>query len=263
MRHYGYTVMISALSVLQAGGCARSPQDEYAGRFAHAVCDQMESCCQQNGLTFDHGNCVLGGAGFVQAGVDQAEIHHAQYDSKAADACVAGAAWLAASCLPTGADPGIAQACGSVFVGTKSPGEACTSDFDCAPGDEGRGKCYAQSSDGSGVCVLMYSPAQQGDTCLAQSGMAPPRVLADCERSDLQCDQGSATCKPLTAIGAGCPGFTTCVKDAYCDANQICAKRKASGEDCSKDLECAIGACISGKCAQNALGTLTPCTGAH
>lgn len=267
MSLHDLTPLLVGAFTIAAAGCSSDQgeisEDEYPGRYADAVCGSMEPCCRDNGLAFDHGNCVLGGAGFVQAGVDQARKVGAVFDAQAADDCITGAARLARACSRTEDDAAVSAACSRVWSGTKKPGAPCSGDLECAPGPGGRGSCYGARLDGSaqGVCVVLTSPAKVDDVCGVASG-PPPATLADCRSSELQCDFGSRTCQPLTPIGAACPGFTTCVKSAHCDAAGTCSTKLAVDVPCSADGECSSGACISGACGKNGVGTPTPCTGA-
>jgi hypothetical protein len=232
--------------------------DNYPSRYADAVCGVLGPCCSDNGLAFDQGSCRLGGAAFGKQGADRATQAGATFDAKAADACIEGATRLTQSCRSVSADASVSAACARVWVGTKKPSERCTSDLDCAPGD-GRGYCYGASLDGTtaGTCVVRTTGAKVGDVCGVTNG-TPPAALADCAASDLQCDLGSRTCQPLTAIGTPCPGLTTCARGAYCDGTS-CAAKLATGATCKADGDCESGVCLRNACAKNGAGGLAPC----
>ncbi len=223
----------------------KSPEDRYVADLARAICVSLEPCCTQNELSgFDQGRCELGAAGFIAKGVDGAKARGATFDQAAANACIEGTSRQAKACKTSGDDKELSATCGRVFVGPKKAGEACSSDGDCASSAEGRGVCSKN------VCVIAKRGAVDGSECPA----------FDCAASDLQCLLDNK-CHPLTAIGADCPGFTKCVNGAYCDASGKCAATLAPGSACTKNEECSTGACIRGKCGQNALATVTPCTG--
>lgn len=258
-------LLATALGVLACSSEEqKSPQDEYAGRYARAKCSVLGPCCAANGLSFDADNCVLGGAGYVQSGVDLAEQHGAVFDAAAAEACIAATIELTRSCTSTNDSGGTLAPCDRVWSGTKSPGSGCTTDLDCAPSAEGRGACYFTSAAGeppSGVCVIKTRLASVGDVCGATTG-SPPLTIADCSASDLQCDPVMTTCQPLVGLGGTCGGFTRCVHGAYCDSTNTCVPVLAAGTACLSDDECSSGLCLHGSCAENDLGSLAPCTGA-
>jgi hypothetical protein len=197
----GRVLLLFTLIVACSEDEGKAPEDEYAGRYAEAKCEVLEPCCKANGLSFKRDTCVVGGAGFVQTGVDRAKAVGATYDARAADECIARTRELTRSCSADDAS----SVCSRVFRGTKAAGATCTSDVECAPDGTNRGHCRGASLDGSkqGTCVVLTSPAKVGDVCAGDAAR-----LADCARSELQCDLATSLCKELTPIGGNCPGFT-------------------------------------------------------
>lgn len=239
---------------------SKSPEDTYAGRYAGAKCEVLGSCCAANGLAWDPDNCVLGGAGYVQSGVDAAKAHGAVFDAAAAEECIRLTVEATRQCTSNDA---VTEACGRVFTGINPPGSTCTTDLDCEESTEGRGACYWTSATGeplSGVCVIKTRPATIGAACAGTSGSVPT-TIADCDADGLQCTL-AGTCQPLGAIGDPCGTFARCDRSATCDpATSQCAARSAAWAPCQTDDECMSDLCIDGTCAENGAGAPTPCNG--
>ena len=237
------------LTVVVLACSSKGADQDYATAYAKAVCDSMAPCCMANGLTFDKGQCELGGAGFVQGGNDNAKKLNAQFDQKSADDCVAAVRALAGQCKTGADDPVATFPCKRIWSGTKMPGAACQNAFECTAG-AGYPACT------NNVCVVMTGGAKIGDTCAGSA-----TTLADCNQAGLQCDAlGSKTCIAQTAIGMNCGALTTCAKGAYCDMGK-CAAQLAMGTACTADGACSSGLCLNGKCAANDLASSKPCNG--
>lgn len=263
MRAPALTLLLLVASACGSCHSGDGADSSYAARYARAVCGVLGPCCSDNGLGFDHDGCVLGGAGFVQSGVDRAVAAGATLDTEAADACITGAVRLTKSCQPIASDPAVAAACARVFVGHGKPGAACSTDFDCERSKSDHGACQNGSlADGgaaSGICVLRVAPAVVGDGCLAPRG--GPFTVADCEASGLYCNVGSRACAEKQPPGAACGLLLPCAPGTHCDAGGHCAATLAAGEACTSDASCSSQLCLRGHCARNFPGSLAPCTG--
>jgi len=240
------------------------PIDQYASRYAHAACDDLERCCAENGIgPYDKGNCLLGGAAFVQQGVERAKAAGATFDQKAADDCVTAVTALTKQCKSPESDPIGTSACGRVFNGSKRPGEPCGKDLDCASTTEGRGACYKKkANDPTGTCITRKVPAAVGDRCAITNDDPIPNVLAGCGASRLYCDLGG-TCQKPVALGGTCGVILPCNTQSYCNADMVCAAALATGATCTADKECASGACVKSKdarkCGVNSIGRELQC----
>jgi hypothetical protein len=240
-------------------GGASSPQDSYPTRYAEAFCGAIAPCCQANGLTFDRDQCLLGGAAFGQQGVDAAKSANATFDADTANACIAAASVLTQACKTLDADPS-GSACSRVFDGPKAPGSSCASDIECHGGGAGRARCLATPEPGAPkICVVLSGPSKIGDACAPATTSSSP-ALADCDGSGLYCDL-SGKCAAKVALGAACGSLSRCVDGSYCTATGTCAPTAAQGAPCTSSAECTSRYCLHGACAQNAVGTLAPCTG--
>jgi hypothetical protein len=253
--------------VLAAAACGDSsttgtsePIDQYATRYAHAACDELEKCCAENGLSpYDQGNCLLGGAAFVQGGVDGAKAAGAAFDQKAADDCITAVTALTKQCKSPASDPIGTAACGRVFNGAKRPGEACSKDLDCSSTTDGTRSCYKKKpNDATGTCITRKVPAAVGDKCAITNNDPVPNVLAGCDASGLYCDL-AGTCQPRVSIGGKCGALLPCNKENYCSGDGTCAAALATGATCTLDTECASGACAKGKCGVNGIGRALQC----
>lgn len=242
----------------------KTPEELYAGQYASSTCAVMEPCCRANGLTFDPGNCTLGGAGYVQVGVDANLKAGAKLDPKIADECIKASVAATKQCTVVADDPDAHVLCARAWSGPKKSGEACNGDNECESTEQGPGVCLKTSGpDNPGVCVIRTSNAQIGDVCGKTPDGQIPTTIADCDGAGLQCNILSGTCSALVAIGEKCGSFNRCVKGAFCNGSATCVAGLEAGATCSvnQPAECASGVCIRGKCAQNGVGGLTPCTG--
>ena len=132
-----------------------------------------------------------------------------------------------------------------------------------------------QTGEDSAVCIR---PAGEGEDCI-ERGCAEglvclyayePETSAACQRpagngeacsdrpcgEDLQCDAETFTCAPAPAPpgpGDPCPGGW-CGAEAWCDTSEanpdswVCQPKKAEGESCTSDEECANWDCDDGVC---------------
>src|SRR5579883_3022715 len=75
------------------GGNGNNPPVQasaFATSYAHAICDNVASCCQTNGLAYDANNCLTSAQGIVHGLlVNPAVAAGATYDASAAGDCVA------------------------------------------------------------------------------------------------------------------------------------------------------------------------------
>ncbi len=258
-------VLTVLLVAVASSGChsGMAEDDTYAARYARSVCAVLGPCCVANGLSFDRDACLRGGAGYVSSGVERAVAAGAVLDAEAADACITGAARLTKSCRPISSDPAVAAACGRAYVGRKQPGAACGADSECADRAPGHGSCQmGASGDGgpAGFCVVRSGPAAAGDGCLAPA--EGPFGVADCDATPgLYCNVLSGKCATKQAVGDACGLLLPCAEGAFCDDAGHCAPTLAAGSACATSAACASGLCLRGRCAQNAPGSLAPCTG--
>jgi hypothetical protein len=151
--------------------------------------------------------------------------------------------------------------------GTKAPGEACTSDSDCASSNEGDVRCatsYGSGGTSTKACQVTIEGGREGDKpCLGTkdgnvtiyessytSGDAGPPALQPrgyiCDVANgAYCDAKAGACAKMQDVGGPCEGYSQyqCVKAAYCDyATKKCVARVGAGGDCSKTPQaCAEG----------------------
>jgi hypothetical protein len=254
-----------------AFGCAsdereKTPTELYPSRYASAVCAEYESCCRANGLSFDRGKCELSAAIYVQGGVDRAAKAGAALDPAKADQCIEAAVAATKTCKTVSQVPAANVACASVWSGPKKNGESCNGDLECETTDNGIGACLKTAGpDNPGTCVTKTKGADGGhasvgDVCGKTPDGTIPTTIADCDGSGLQCSILSGTCSELVPIGQQCGNFNRCQKGAFC-ATDTCTEALPAGSACSENQQCAGGLCIKEKCAANAVGDITACTG--
>ncbi len=240
-----------------------------AAAFAHAVCDELASCCLKNALAFNLDNCLVAAAGNAQEQIiNPALAVGATYQAAAANACLAAIAKAAQECddASIASSGGVAtaplSACASAYAGTKAPGATCASSFECAPGPSGSTvSCsyyYPTSDDGGfqpyGEACQVAVFGTVGAAC-ASFDTAPIPTVADCAVAGLACNSINSTCQPRQPIGNSCGQSGDCVNGAYC-ATPLCAPAPSAG------APCASGACAVGLYCNFASNTCAPMLGA-
>lgn len=263
-RRPAFAGLAAAFAVACGSDESKSPIELYATQYANAVCSAMEKCCTDNALTFDSNACELGGAGFVQRGVDENVAAGATFDADLADKCIAAAAAATAKCTTVAADPAANAACAIVFSGPKKAGEKCTADIECQSSTKGQGVCIGAGNGMSGTCATKTPDAALGDVCGKTAAGPAPATVADCDANGFQCNILSQTCSPLVDLGGSCGQFNRCRSGLFCDDSGVCAAALDAGAVCSENRpeQCASGVCVRGKCGANAVGTPKACTGA-
>jgi hypothetical protein len=102
-----------------------------------------------------------------------------------------------------------------------------------------------------GYCVPMSADGQTGTCQPYQSigqpcGQLPSMSYQPQCGSDSYCDhsQGpNGVCQPFLPLGAPCkPGFTACVRGAYCDGT-TCVEAREDGQPCASPEQCKSGSC--------------------
>jgi hypothetical protein len=232
----------AALAVQACGGSANGggpTPSTFASQFAHAACDNLAPCCKTNGIAYDANNCLVAVEGSVQeSAVNTALAAGAIYDPKAASACIAAIAASAQQCNDAltneTASYEIGNPCDVIFVGTKAPGEACNSNYDCAAPPAGdsviclpAGPVGEDGGAGGNVCVL-ETPGTLGAPCA--NGASAAATIAVCSTPGLWCGE-SGTCEAQVSAGAPCTTLEACVSGLYC-LNEVCSPRIAGGSPC-------------------------------
>jgi len=262
-------VAVSALGAASMGACGgeedeRTPVEVYASQYGDATCAVWESCCRANGLSFDRGKCGLFAAIYIQGDVDRHVAAGATFDASAADACIKAAVEATRSCTKNEDNRETRGACAKVWSGPKKTGEKCKSDMECASSTAGAGVCVGASSTVEGTCAVRTPNGELGDVCGKTPNAAEvPETVADCG-PELQCNLLSQTCSARVALGGtNCGDFNPCEKGLFCDASGVCVAGLDAGAACDQNVpeQCKSRTCINGTCAENAVGTLTPCTG--
>lgn len=168
-------------------------------------------------------------------------------------------------------------------VPLRAEGYGCAKDSSCAPGnfcasggDEGGicearvpegGDCSQDSGDSNAAFRLVQcqeglvckgggltdtgmtltgkcaKPSEEGESCATEPGQF--QLFGTGCRLGLVCNMGK--CEKPPAIGAACGTHFVCQDEgAYCDpATSLCTARRANGEPCMIDPECAGGYCGS------------------
>ena len=259
----GSALALVAVGVL-AGACSSSSDNSAAAQeWVAKYCDLLMPCCTKYGLASDGRQC-RSLFGSLTVG----------YDATAGDACLRE--MRAAQANPDfcggGGGNKLAPSCEKVFPrssgGTKKPGDACSTDSECATSAQGRVSCASKTETGgarTSVCQVAIAGKEGDGPCSGTvdgnvtfgsgySPSPPPSQTFVCEVKDgvdcpstLSSTDPPPKCVRIGEIGSPCTssfGSNSCVKAAYCDsADKTCKARIAVGEACFKfSSDCAIGA---------------------
>ncbi len=242
------------------------PMQEFAGRLAALVCDQLSTCCEP-GVAYDRVLCKQR----ARAAFDFSQDPLLQYDPQSGGECLAAVHAALMSC--TGLDRALSHgACATVYRGRSEVGEPCQSERHCVQRSGQQRVCDRPLRGEGGQCRLLEA-GRLGDRCGLDE-----RVW--CRAADgLYCDPESRRCEKLGGLGKGCSEhqygqdcaeglvcsdgvcglghsigqrceyFEQCESGAFCDpATFRCAPQKAAGSLCELDDEC-IGRCrLDGRC---------------
>jgi hypothetical protein len=144
-------------------------------------------------------------------------------------------------------------------------------------GDPCRDTCQ-QDDDGSMSCFASFlgsGGSMTGDvyTCWIDDGLicgdkstciATPKLGQSCNG---HCSEGAycadQVCVAQIESGGECESYNNvCVSTSYCDWNtSACAPKKADGEECDEDDECAGGECFLAHCRVWSVATPARCAG--
>jgi len=217
-------------------------EDEFAARFAAAVCGQKATC----GCDLDP-RCVDVFTRQFEAVRRYARATAPHYDAACAAAvlhdavdvrgCARKSHYYAGQSCQIGCD---------VFRGDVPPGGACgeTPALDSAA-------FINVCADAGQACGILGTPTcdsldavptvGRGEECLS----ADYETLSDCEQG-LWCNYASRVCVPEVAVGQPCGDFAECSAVAWCDGT--CQPAKADGAPCDNDVECTSLVCEGRAC---------------
>ncbi len=258
-----------------AGAVSSGPvaQDQFAQKYADAICNNAATCCQQYGMPFNGAKCSAGFKGDLEE--ELAEVGKTagvSYDAARAGECIAMVEKIVKQCVVSEADGAAMQSvCGAVWKGSKAEGEACSSDFECAGAETGTVECNETYVDGGfvGACEKA-TPAvrgKAGDACSStctstaggsecsggggSGGSTGTPGPAECWVDDgLQCGYPSYTCVELVPEDQPCSFSDLCVTSAWCK-NGTCVAKSQVGGEC--DYATMGSACVAGAyCDQTA-----------
>lgn len=118
-----------------------------------------------------------------------------------------------------------------------------------------------KTCNGLGACVTKAMPCITGFQCA--SGMCWDGFCCDqfCGATCMACDVPGfeGTCKLLPAGAQDANGINKCTGELACNGAGIC--KKALGQNCNQDSDCATSHCVHGTCCDGAcIGTCMACS---
>lgn len=215
--------------------------------FAEQYCATLKDCCAKADLATDGAACqALFAWGATSSTFDAAAGAKCLASMKAAQS---DADFCSLSKPQEGCDQVLKSK-----SGTKTPGEACSKDADCASSTEGDVECYSVYDGGAETrsCMVLLSGKLGDKPCVGTrdgevrwsdwdpaKGAAPVKGYVCDLRAGNRCDKASMTCLALKAVGEACSSSMDCASNAWCDFDaDECAARKAVGEACTSTSQC-------------------------
>ena len=255
--------------------------EDFPTAYADALCNNIGPCCEKEGYVYNATTCRAKAESILKSEAASTQREGLPYDPTGARACVDAVASLARSCSADSVEATYKAACGRVYAGHQAEGAVCTSGNQCASGDcltgparpwhcggpnssPVRGKlgdncnatCYPSSRNGTLGCYPEFSGPQMGVVqCFVDEEMFCDTQTSICTAT---ADVGQA-CGPTVGCRSGafcenglcalkrtdgpCTDNDACLPTTYCGFStpRQCVPRKARGEDCSSDQECAVG----------------------
>lgn len=217
-------------------------EDEFAARFAEAICAQKEACgC---GGEFA---CVGAVKLQFEAVQQYAADKSLRFEPECAQELLASAV-LHRGCRRESDFYGPLGECGwgcAVFRGDVPTGGACeNADADfyaysnmCAAEGE-----YCQLLEDLTCDTSNLTPLAPGEACMT-ADYASLGVCGDGHR----CSSESRVCVPQVGEGEACGDFAVCIAGLLCEAG-VCEPRRDSGAACESDAQCLSSACDAGAC---------------
>ncbi|MCY1059281.1 hypothetical protein [Nannocystis sp. SCPEA4] len=217
-------------------------EDEFAARFAAAVCAQKAACGCGGGA-----DCVAVFEPQFEAVRQYARDNSMEYDPACATNLLTSSVLLRGCGLESDYEEPFAQCGGDceVFRGDIPSGGACTdveTDVsayiqECAAPDE-----YCDGLE-TLTCGTFDLPTMQlGETCMDTEY----NFLGSCVPG-LSCSFDSLVCVPEVGEGEACGDLADCSFELFCGAG-VCQRQRAGGEACEDDLQCETLVCLGGAC---------------
>jgi hypothetical protein len=258
---------IDALGTIYPPGAPPHPLAIRLCEALHAVAARRKAqCCGGDPAPFLATECarVLGAT--LHAGTVELEEAAIDRCASATDDALAGCDWV------TPGPPAVPEACQRLLRGKLERGAVCRSSLECA-GDR---HCEGVSPTRTGVCA---APAGEGAGCGTHVDVLAT-YLADRHLATTHpfcadhCSLVAHQCGPLPLVGSACLAHVNCAPSQRCFAGRcsaaprgargepcgaapcadglrcidaVCAPLAQSGEACTSDLDCAVGACVRGE----------------
>ena len=235
-------------------------EGDFVSVYVQAFCDGLEGCCTAASTTFNRAACRTE---MTSKAEDHIKVRSSSsvYDGKRASQCIEEIGSLMKGCLTSSfVMNAFSAACNSVRVGTLPTGASCTANDECAPSEQGPGRCVVPTSTLVGECIV-DRPGSSGDHCVGSSPQDPnipaTQYHADCG-DGLYCDPNDL-CVPRFAEGAVCMANPNCGETLWCRPSELgapqplmshCSPKEGLGSRCSFPQQCTSGSCYQQQCVE-------------
>ncbi|MDC0669883.1 hypothetical protein [Nannocystis radixulma] len=220
-------------------------EDEFAARFAEAICAQKEACGCSGGFA-----CAGTFKQQFEAVQQYAIDNSLHFDPECAQQTLVSAVLHRACRLESDFEGPFAE-CGwvydcPVFRGDAPTGGACDGEVevdagaysnDCAHEDD-----YCHTIDTLTCGPTDSTPLELDDTCMTPE-FAPLGICGE----GLRCSLESLVCVPVVGEGEACGDFAMCDVDLLCEVG-ACQPRRPAGDACEHSGHCLSLTCEGGAC---------------
>ena len=231
----------------------------FENQFAHAWCDNLASCCQDDTPPFSAASCLTSAHRLAESFAANAAGLSGlapQFNSSQVARCLAAVTASALSCPSSApimfplAQNAVGEPCANVFSAPAGPGASCEGFFasECEPPASSPGYAGCSQEGGGGMCV-QTTLVGMGQPCEMGSGS----VTSKCDSAlDVYCDHTMHLCVPPAAQDQSCADLPCDVAAnlvcATVGASRLCKPRPAAGESC---VGYPDGACAGGTYCNN------------
>jgi len=193
------------------GGSSSVTIDNFAQKYAEALCEKNFTCCDQAELTGKtQSQCVSDNSAVLSLLISEIKSSQAQnrasYSATASGMCVDSLKAMSCDEFKQGSQANMA-ACMALIMPKVAMGGACTQAYECVTGNcEGADSTTTPPTEGT--CAAAPTVVNVGNSCASFP-------CAD----GAYCDSATVTCQPLKGAGEACMSDSECLNSCNTTTN--------------------------------------------